>query len=173
MHLVALLIGFAAAFAPPTPLRAVRARGQPLYADAEMIKSAQNQVQDFKSSHGGHEPPELKALENAIALNMDTNDVGSRMYELLCTSYLDYDRDADDETKLVPSTTVGETLDKDLPGLKDVLTNLYAYGMRMIPSGFISVESCKRIVEERLAKRVGVTGEALDDWLDVPAPPGL
>ena len=38
----------------------------------------------------------------------------------------------------------------------------------MIPSGFIEVDRCKEIVEERLAKRVGMTGEELDDWLDVP-----
>ena len=34
----------------------------------------------------------------------------------------------------------------------------------MIPSGFIEVDRCKEIVEERLAKRVGMTGEQLDDW---------
>ena len=160
------LVGSVGAFAPP-PRRAC-ARGVPRDATAEMLDAAKNQVKDFKESHGGHVPPELEKLENAISLNMDQGEVGARMYELLCTSYLDYDRDADDETKLVPSSTAGQTLDKDLPGLREVLTSLYAYGMRMIPAGFISRDTCVRVVEERLAKRVGITGEELDEWLDVP-----
>ena len=48
------------------------------------------------------------------------------------------------------------------------MTNLYVYGIRMIPSGFITVERCKEIVETRLAKRVGMSGEELDQWLDIP-----
>lgn len=165
--LVALLLSAAGdAFAPP---RRFSPRLAPLGATAEMLEAARNQAKDFKESHGGHVPPELERLENAIGLDMDQGEVGTRMYELLCTSYLDYDRDDADETVLVPSATAGQTLDKDLPGLKDVLTNLYAYGMRMIPAGFISVDACKRVVEERLAKRVGISGEELDEWLDVPA----
>jgi hypothetical protein len=90
------------------------------------------------------------------------------MYELLCTSLLDYDRDEGDEDKLVPSPNKGAAIPKDAPGLIEVMTNLYVYGIRMIPSGFIEVDRCKLIVEERLAKRVGMTGAELDDWLDVP-----
>ena len=108
------------------------------------------------------------ALEAAISKDMATEEIGAKMYELLCTSLLDYDRDEADENKLVPSASKGEVIPKDAPGLVEVMTNLYVYGIRMIPSGFIEVDRCKEIVEERLAKRVGMTGEQLDDWLDVP-----
>jgi hypothetical protein len=89
------------------------------------------------------------------------------MYELMCAAYLDYDRDEKDPDKLVPSPTAGQALDKDLPGLAEVMTYLYTYGMNMIPAGVIGIEDCTRIVEERLAGRVGLTGQQLDDWLDV------
>ena len=125
-------------------------------------------TQAFKESHGGHVCDELKALEAAISKDEATEEIGAKMYELLCTSLLDYDRDEADENKLVPSASKGEVIPKDAPGLVEVMTNLYVYGIRMIPSGFIEVDRCKEIVEERLAKRVGMTGEQLDDWLDVP-----
>lgn len=70
-------------------------------------------------------------------------------------------------TKTVAATP-GAEIPRDAPGLKDVMTNLYVYGIRMIPSGFITVDKCKDIVENRLAKRVGMSGEELDDWLDIP-----
>ena len=110
----------------------------------------------------------MKALEAAISKDEATEEIGAKMYELLCTSLLDYDRDEADENKLVPSASKGAVIPKDAPGLVEVMTNLYVYGIRMIPSGFIEVDRCKEIVEERLAKRVGMTGEELDDWLDVP-----
>jgi hypothetical protein len=125
-------------------------------------------TQAFKESHGSHVCDELKALEAAISKDEATEEIGAKMYELLCTSLLDYDRDEADENKLVPSASKGEVIPKDAPGLVEVMTNLYVYGIRMIPSGFIEVDRCKEIVEERLAKRVGMTGEQLDDWLDVP-----
>ena len=77
---------------------------------------------------------------------------------------LDYDRDEADENKLVPSASGrGHPADALL-----VEVTHPGGGIRMIPSGFIEVDRCKEIVEERLAKRVGMTGEQLDDWLDVP-----
>ena len=133
-----------------------------------MLDAAKNQVDGFRQSHGGHSPDELKQLEAAIASDADTPEIGALMYELLCASLLDYDRDESDENKLVPSPTAGQPIPKDAPGLVDVMTNLYVYGIRMIPSGFIDVDRCKQIVEERLAKRVGMSGAELDEWLDVP-----
>ena len=163
---VALIFARASAFAPRSPWTTMRtvAYGAP----PEMMEAAKKQVEAFKVSHAGHNPPELQALDNAISSDAEQGEIGAKMYELLCTSFLDYDRDEADETKLVPSKTAGQVLAKDLPGLSDVMTNLYTYGMRMIPSGFISIDSCKAIVEERLAKRVGMTGEEFDEWLDVP-----
>jgi hypothetical protein len=144
--------------------RSVALRSTPV----DVTDAAVKQIEAFRLSHAGHEPAELGALEKAVAAKAEPQAVGAAMYELLCTSMLDYDRDDDDEEKLVVSATVGQTLPKDAPGLSEVMTNLYVYGLRMIPSGLISVDDCKRIVEDRIAKRVGLTGEELDQWLDVP-----
>ena len=144
--------------------RSVALRSTPV----DVTDAAVKQIEAFRLSHAGHEPAELGALEKAVAAKAEPQAVGAAMYELLCTSMLDYDRDGDDEEKLVVSATVGQTLPKDAPGLSEVMTNLYVYGLRMIPSGLISVDDCKRIVEDRIAKRVGLTGEELDQWLDVP-----
>ena len=144
--------------------RSVALRSTPV----DVTDAAVKQIEAFRLSHAGHEPAELGALEKAVAAKAEPQAVGAAMYELLCTSMLDYDRDSDDEEKLVVSATVGQTLPKDAPGLSEVMTNLYVYGLRMIPSGLISVDDCKRIVEDRIAKRVGLTGEELDQWLDVP-----
>ena len=144
--------------------RSVALRSTPV----DVTDAAVKQIEAFRLSHAGHEPAELGALEKAVAAKAEPQAVGAAMYELLCTSMLDYDRDGDDEEKLVVSATVGQTLPKDAPGLSEVMTNLYVYGLRMIPSGLISVDDCKRIVEDRIAKRVGLTGEELDEWLDVP-----
>ena len=162
--LTAALTGVAA-LVPPQQRRP---RVTTLYASPQVMEAAKNQVAAFKESHGGHVCDELKALEQAISQDAATEEIGAKMYELLCTSLLDYDRDEADENKLVPSASKGEVIPKDAPGLVEVMTNLYVYGIRMIPSGFIEVDRCKEIVEERLAKRVGMTGEQLDDWLDVP-----
>ena len=168
--LVVLAAGLGAihALMPPQHNRVARPRGRALYASPQVMEAAKNQVAAFKESHGGHVCDELKALEQAISKDAATEEIGAKMYELLCTSLLDYDRDEADENKLVPSASKGEVIPKDAPGLVEVMTNLYVYGIRMIPSGFIEVDRCKEIVEERLAKRVGMTGEQLDDWLDVP-----
>ena len=164
LAVAALAVSCTQAFAPQQPRRVAR----PLYASPQVVEVAKNQVAAFKESHGGHVCDELKALEAAISKDEATEEIGAKMYELLCTSLLDYDRDEADENKLVPSASKGEVIPKDAPGLVEVMTNLYVYGIRMIPSGFIEVDRCKEIVEERLAKRVGMTGEQLDDWLDVP-----
>ena len=166
--LLAAGLGVIHALVPPQQNRVARPRGHALYASPQVMEAAKNQVAAFKESHGGHVCDELKALEQAISQDAATEEIGAKMYELLCTSLLDYDRDEADENKLVPSASKGEVIPKDAPGLVEVMTNLYVYGIRMIPSGFIEVDRCKEIVEERLAKRVGMTGEQLDDWLDVP-----
>ena len=167
MRVLALVSSFACAAALVPPQQR-RPRGHALSASPQVMEAAKNQVAAFKESHGGHVCDELKALEAAISKDEATEEIGAKMYELLCTSLLDYDRDEADENKLVPSASKGEVIPKDAPGLVEVMTNLYVYGIRMIPSGFIEVDRCKEIVEERLAKRVGMTGEQLDDWLDVP-----
>ncbi len=166
--LVVLAAGLACVTALLPPQQRLRPRAGPLAASPQVVEAAKNQVAAFKESHGGHVCDELKALEAAISKDEATEEIGAKMYELLCTSLLDYDRDEADENKLVPSASKGEVIPKDAPGLVEVMTNLYVYGIRMIPSGFIEVDRCKEIVEERLAKRVGMTGEQLDDWLDVP-----
>jgi len=148
--------------APRAPLTRRYAREAP-----DVLNLAKVQIEQFKKTHAGPQPAELKALEASLRAKAGEMEVGAKMYELMCAAYLDYDRDAADPDKLVPSPTAGQALDKDAPGLAEVMTYLYTYGMNMIPAGVIGIEDCTRIVEERLAGRVGLTGQQLDDWLDV------
>ena len=112
LAVAALAVSCTQAFAPQQPRRVAR----PLYASPQVVEAAKNQVAAFKESHGGHVCDELKALEAAISKDEATEEIGAKMYELLCTSLLDYDRDEADENKLVPSASKGEVIPKDGSG---------------------------------------------------------
>ena len=86
--------------------RSVALRSTPV----DVTDAAVKQIEAFRLSHAGHEPAELGALEKAVAAKAEPQAVGAAMYELLCTSMLDYDRDGDDEEKLVVSARWWEGL---------------------------------------------------------------
>lgn len=109
-------------------------------------------------------PPELLALETSVEKGAASVELGQKMFELLCTMTLDFVTDP--VSKTVKPAENPEVLEKT-PELQSKMTYLYTYGMRMLTGGLMEIDTLKDLVVEKLATRVGMTGEELDAWLDV------
>ena len=107
LFLLAALVATAAPFRLAPTSRVRGSRVARFGAPPEIVDAATKQIEAFKISHGGHTPAELTALEKSIKAG-EAPEIGAKMYELLCTSMLDYDRDEADSDKLVVSATKGE-----------------------------------------------------------------
>ena len=58
---------------------------------------------------------------------------------------------------------------KDDDAVREKMAYIYSYGITMFKRGLIRPEPLMKIVEERVARRVGLDGPVLDQWLNVPA----
>ena len=53
--------------------------------------------------------------------------------------------------------------------MREKLAYIYSYGITMFKRGLIKPAPLQKIVEERVAGRVGLDGPGLDQFLNVPA----
>jgi len=115
-----------------------------------------------KLAIGASAPPELAALEAKVAADAPDSDIGIAMYELLVAMTLNFDTDGQE---MVPKDAP-EILERTNE-VAEKMTYLYRYGMRMVSQDVFDVDSLKDMIIRLLANRVGLTGEELDQWLDV------
>lgn len=137
-----------------------------LFASAEVSKMATEQTRNLRAILGPlAAPPELEALEEGVKKDLSNAELGERMFLLLIKMTLDYKTDPASQTVQIIDHP-GETLEKT-DDLQGKMQYLYTYGVRMMTTGLIDVDTLKEIVETKCAKRVGLTGQELDDWVDV------
>lgn len=46
------------------------------------------------------------------------------------------------------------------------MTFLYQYGFQLVTNSILTVDLLKEIIQTKLCRRMDMTGEQLDDWLD-------
>lgn len=132
--------------------------------DEGIVSMARDQASKLREMLGSTKAPaELEHLEAGIEAS--AADLGERMFELLITMTLDHVADPETRT-IAPVESPGESL-AQTPELQAKMQYLYSYGVRMLTSGLIDVDRLKGIVEAKMARRVGMSGEELDGWLDV------
>lgn len=134
-------------------------------APQAVVDMAKDQAKNLRTILGSMPaPPELVALEASVEKGAAAVELGQKMFELLCTMTLDFVTDP--ESKTVKPAENPDVLDKT-PELQSKMTYLYTYGMRMLTSGLLEIDTLKELIVAKLASRVGMTGEELDAWLDV------
>ena len=108
-------------------------------------------------------PSTLLPLKSSISEG-DPNAISAALYTLMVEQALDYDVNDGQlfKTKL-------DITNKEDDAVKEKLMYIYSYGITMFKRGLIQQEPLQQIVEERIAKRVGLDGPGLDQWLNVPA----
>merc|ERR1712196_406016 len=112
----------------------------------------------------GVDPPDsLLQLKEAI-YERDNAKITENLYMLLIDQQLNYDMNAED--KLVPTKL--DFSKKEDATVFQKINYVYSYGINMLKRGMIDREPLTRIVEEKIAKKVGMDGKALDEWLSMP-----
>jgi hypothetical protein len=108
--------------------------------------------------------PELAALRKVREDTSASNeDLSVAIYELMIERGMTYEEDPDSGVLTKPDFDIAANL--DAPEVMDEFLYLYKYGMSLITRGFVSVESVKKVVQERLITRTGKTPEEFDEWL--------
>mmetsp|Transcript_20261 Transcript_20261/g.26228 ORF Transcript_20261/g.26228 Transcript_20261/m.26228 type:complete len:172 (-) Transcript_20261:54-569(-) len=129
-----------------------------------VVELAQNQVDKLRETLGSTPPPpELIKLEADIKRDASKQELGLSMFNLLITMTLDYDNV---DGYIEPALDLPEILPQS-EDMRQKMTYLYTYGMRMNASDLLSLGDLKDTILNRMAKRVGLSGEDLDNWLDV------
>eukprot|EP00545_Synedropsis_sp_CCMP1620_P009929 CAMPEP_0119013136 /NCGR_PEP_ID=MMETSP1176-20130426/7986_1 /TAXON_ID=265551 /ORGANISM="Synedropsis recta cf, Strain CCMP1620" /LENGTH=196 /DNA_ID=CAMNT_0006966191 /DNA_START=100 /DNA_END=690 /DNA_ORIENTATION=+ len=107
-------------------------------------------------------PAELLALE---AIDKDANEetCAARIYELMIEQGMLYDQDPETGTLTLTDYDIPSNL--DIPEVKKEFSYLYTYGMNLIKSGLINIDTMKEIVKDRLIARTGLSPEEFDEWL--------
>lgn len=127
---------------------------------------AREQAQMLRGMLGSTPGPiELDRLEAGIEKGASAEELGEHMFELLITVTLDFK--ADPETKSIEAVdSPGATLEAS-SDLQAKMQYLYTYGVRMMTTGLLDVDKLKDIILTKIAARVSMTGEQLDEWLEV------
>ena len=130
-----------------------------------MVEVANNACDQLIAILGDEtEPPSsLLDLKEAIS-GGDQGDIAQKLYLTMVQQSLDYDTI---DGKLQP-TNVNYS-DKESPELKDKVSYIYLYGITMYKRGLLPGEWLQGVVVDQIASRVGMTGEQLDKWLNIPA----
>mmetsp|Transcript_14469 Transcript_14469/g.45588 ORF Transcript_14469/g.45588 Transcript_14469/m.45588 type:complete len:170 (+) Transcript_14469:86-595(+) len=145
--------------------RSVRAAASAAAAPESVVQMAQEQTKKLRQMLGALAgPPELERLEAGISSGASTEELGVAMFDLLVTMTLDFRNQ--DSGAIEPVEEPGGSLPQS-DEVRQKLQYLYTYGIRMMTTGLLSVDSLKDLVLKRLAARVGMDGKELDDWLDV------
>uniref|UniRef100_A0A7S2U7Z7 Uncharacterized protein n=1 Tax=Attheya septentrionalis TaxID=420275 RepID=A0A7S2U7Z7_9STRA len=141
---------------PPKPV---------LTMEEKMYESATDFIASLEGrlKEGVVAPPELEALREARDGKAPVNEVATKIYELMIEQGMLYDQDP--ETGLLGLTDFDISAHLEVPEVKQEFSYLYKYGMNMISTGLVDVETAKDIVSERLIKRTGLTPEEFDTWL--------
>ena len=128
-------------------------------------RSATEFVDSIRSSlgEGVEELPELVALEEASRNGADGDTLAIRIYELMIEQGMMYDKDPD--TGILTPTEYDIPSNLDVPEVKKEFSYLYTYGMSLITSGMMSIDTVKDIVKDRLISRTGLSPEEFDAWL--------
>jgi hypothetical protein len=128
-------------------------------------RSAMEFADSIRSSLGDgvEELPELVALEKAARDGADAATLAIRIYELMIEQGMMYDKDPD--TGILTPTDYDIPANLDVPEVKKEFSYLYTYGMSLITSGMMSVDTVKDIVKDRLIIRTGLSPEEFDTWL--------
>mmetsp|Transcript_6773 Transcript_6773/g.10303 ORF Transcript_6773/g.10303 Transcript_6773/m.10303 type:complete len:206 (+) Transcript_6773:88-705(+) len=107
--------------------------------------------------------PELEALKQARDNDADEKEMAIKIYELMCEQGMVYDEHP--ETKLLSPTNFDIKNNLDIPEVQNEFAYLYKYGMSLCLNGILEVDEVKKIVQERLIKRTGLSPEEFDSWL--------
>mmetsp|Transcript_1340 Transcript_1340/g.3429 ORF Transcript_1340/g.3429 Transcript_1340/m.3429 type:complete len:170 (-) Transcript_1340:386-895(-) len=162
--LVVLAMQGCAGFAPPapSPRRGVAMKSAP----AKIVEMAQQQTSNLRQAlKSAPAPAELTALEASLAKGASAEDLGREMMLLLVSMTLDHVQDVENDS-MSPVESPGAPLDPT-PEVKAKMQYLYSYGIRMMTSGLIDLETLQAVVVDKVAPRVGMSGEELDAWLDM------
>lgn len=129
-------------------------------------ESADRAISSIRGSLAdGVDPP--KELEELQVLRDDqkatTEKLAMKIYELMIERGMLYDEDPD--TGLLTPTEFDIQSNLDVPEVKEEFDYNYRYGMTLITKGLVSVDNVKKIVQERLIPRTGLTPEQFDEWL--------
>lgn len=129
---------------------------------AETATAAIDQLLGLLSDEA--EPPKtLLPLKTAVAEG-DEGNIAAALYCVMVEQCLDYDMVGG----LLYPTKVDYS-NKDDDAVREKMAYIYSYGITMFKRGLIRPEPLMKIVEERVARRVGLDGPGLDQWLNVPA----
>ena len=141
---------------------AVRADG-----DTNVAELATKAIDQVLAQLGdGVEPPPSIGKLKALALEDGAPEVLSEtMFLLLIERTLEYD--TSESGKLEPTKT--DYSAKPDAMVAEKLGYAYTYGIAMFKQGLISADFLKSAVLERLAGRIGMTGEEFDEFLAMPA----
>ena len=112
----------------------------------------------------GCDPPAAaEPLRTAIA-GGDQLDIGEKLYLLLVEQTLEYDfiDGKFSKTKIDWSKT-------DDDKVKEKMTYIYTYGIKMLTNGVLSEDALREAVLNKVASKVNMDGPAFDKWLAIPA----
>jgi hypothetical protein len=141
---------------PPKPV---------LTVEEKMYESATDFIANLEGrlKEGVAAPPELEALREARDRDAPVPEMATKIYELMIEQGMLYDQDP--ESGLLGLTDFDISANLEIPEVKQEFSYLYKYGMNMITTGLVDVETLKDVVSKRLIKRTGLTPEEFDTWL--------
>ena len=114
----------------------------------------------------GVDPPkELEELDELIKEQdgVTVEAMSMKIYELMIERGMTYDEDP--ETGILTPTEFDIQSNLDVPEVKHEFDYMYRYGMTLIAKGLVGVDNVKKIVQQRLIRRTGLSPEEFDEWL--------
>jgi hypothetical protein len=129
----------------------------------DLLRSIKDGLQ--KGGDKDDEIEEMKALQQVIDdPSSSASLLSQRIYELLIEKGMRYDLDTD--TGALTKTQFSDlTQLLDNRAVKNEFFRLYSFGMQTAATGVLDVETVKRIVEDRLVSRTGLSPLEFDKWL--------
>lgn len=95
--------------------------------------------------------------------NSSEENLAAAIYTLMIERGMTYDEEPD--TGILTPTNFDIPSNLEVAEVKEEFLFLYRYGMQLISSGYVSVDTVKGIVQERLISRTGLSPEEFDEWL--------
>ena len=136
---------------------------QPTINLAESATGAIDSIMGMLSDDA--EPPkELITVKTAVQEG-EPMAIGAALYGLLVEQALDYDMK---EGTMVTTSVDWANVDTADDKVREKMAYIYTYGINMFKRGYISEDSLKDAILNKVACRVGMDGPTFDKWLDIP-----